>query len=660
MGVNFILFTYFILSLYVGSYATVAEDLPFHFSFNFTKTYRSEDLIFEETAGPHGKLVDLTCNSFSQEIQGCKGRMSYAHPVPFYDNKTGQVASFNTNFTFAILIDENTMNNKGDGMAFFISRFPSTIPTNSGGGNLGLVDNQTRPAYGHGGIVAVEFDTYNNSWDPQESFDHIGIDINSVESVNTTILPSFSLNGTMTASVTFDNTTRMLVASLVTQLIHLDGNISLKQYEVSTQLPDPVSSLLPPEVAVGFSAATGSSTELHQIMSWSFDSSLAHQSNDKGYIKSADRHKKAVVTGGLIGGTLVLVLLVWFMLSCWKWTRMRKELDKKLSGIELFQYRDLAAATNQFSDTQKLGEGAFGVVYKGFHKESNRDIAVKKIKSSGKMKDFFNEVRVINDTRHKNLVKLLGCCCNAYSRRNIVDMMCSFCRRKQQDEVFLVYELVNNRNLDYHLHHKQDKVLSWPKRYKIAKGIASALHYLHHECDPYILHRDIKPGNILLDDNFNAKLCDFGLSRIAKPGNATLMTTAIGTHGYLDPQYIRYGSVRFNRSSDVYSFGIVLLEIACTGKSRDEIWGLYRERRDVTKAADKRLQSGDDFDRSEIERVIVLGLWCSMINVNNRPSMRKAMDVLEGEELPDLNIIVQSTSASTDQYEFCASAAKKV
>ncbi|CDJ26608.1 unnamed protein product [Triticum aestivum] len=462
---------------------------PFSFSFDFTNTssYRQDDLKFEGNATVHGNLVDLTCNSFGKDSKDCVGRVSYAHRVPFYDNLTGEVASFQTRFTFVIMLDNNTMNYKGDGMAFFLAYYPSTMPATSGGGNLGLMSqvDGKRTTFGKDQFIAVEFDTYNNSYDPSTTFDHIGIDINSVmDSVNTTRLPNFSLNGSMTATVTFDNTSRMLIADL-----RFDDNDNYRPVQVSTQLPHPVTTLLPDQVAVGFSAATGSGMELHQLLSWSFNSTLAPPRKD--------HDKKAAVVGWLIGGAMALLVL-------------------------------------------------------------------------------------------------------------------------------------------------------W---YQIVKDIGSALVYLHHECEPYILHRDIKPGNILLDNKFNAKLADFGLSRIGNQDNMTLMTTAIGTEGYIDPECRKDGKVKFYPKSDVYSFGIVLLDIVCTGKSRERVWELYI-RGKVMEATDGRLHGGDDLDRRQMKSVAVLGLWCSLPDGAKRPTVRKAMEVLERDEsLPDLNYRVNTSVPSASGHQ---------
>jgi hypothetical protein len=238
---------------------------PFSFSFDFSdrSTYWWDDLRFEGDAAPHGDLVDLTCNLRASPRFNCKGRMSYNHPVPFYQTTTGEVASFSTRFNFAIGFPGKY---PGDGMTFFLSSYPSMLPLKSGGGNLGLHNGDGMNADAKGRIIAVEFDTYENGFDSSPA--HIGIDINTARaSVNTT-----RVNGSMTAIITFNSSTLMLVASL-----HFDDQPSRASYQVSTQLTNPVSDLLPSEVAVGFSAATGANVELHQIMSWSFSSTLARK-----------------------------------------------------------------------------------------------------------------------------------------------------------------------------------------------------------------------------------------------------------------------------------------------------------------------------------------------------------------------------------------------
>ncbi|KAM0921120.1 hypothetical protein ACQ4PT_007022 [Festuca glaucescens] len=565
----------FFLSLSIGAsrHAVASAASPFSFSFDFSKpsTYNSNDLRFEGSAGQHGNLVDLTCNSYGQIISNCIGRMSYNHPVPLYENSTGEVASFATQFTFAV--KANGVFDKGDGIAFFLSSYPSSRPGDSYGGNLALHNGDGMHPLGADRFVAVEFDTFNNSWDPK-GLDHIGIDINTVRaSVNTTSLGGDLINGSMTATITFDSSTRLLTASL-----KFDDRPSPGPIQVRAELPA-VTSLLPSEVAVGFSASTGGSVEIHQILSWSFNSTLSSPPQKrKGH---SMYYEKAGIPAAIL-----LVLVVWIILASWKWVDQGKSLvEGARDRARRFEYRELVDATDKFSQRRKLGEGAFGAVYEGTiknHDGQRHKVAVKKISDSrGDTNAFLAELKAISEQRHKNLVRLIGWCCSR--SWNLFDFM-FWCRQRQNVKLFIVCELVPNGNLENHLHHRHmpDQVLPWqtgkrgyrPGSYNIVINIGTALRYLHHECHPFILHRDIKPSNILLDNDFSAKLADFGLSRIASESNATILTAAIGTLWYMDPECMKDGKVNFNRSSDVYSFGIVVLEIACTGKQRETVWNL--------------------------------------------------------------------------------------
>ncbi|KAK1613337.1 hypothetical protein QYE76_037093 [Lolium multiflorum] len=262
---------FFILGLSFWSNHVEAASPPLSFSFDFSNTsnYRLQDLRFEGDASLNGELVDLTCNP---TYRNCSGRMSYNHRVPLYDSNTGEVASFVTTFTFAINLLPNTIGkSKGDGMTFFLSGYPSRLPPGSHNSHLGLTNNSKIDASGTDRFLAVEFDTYANPLvDATQATDHMGIDLNSITSVMTTRLPAYSLNGTMTATITYNSATATLEATL-----YFDPNRSLHPYSVKTQLPDRLDALLPSEVAVGFSASTGGSAELHQIHAWSFNSTMA-------------------------------------------------------------------------------------------------------------------------------------------------------------------------------------------------------------------------------------------------------------------------------------------------------------------------------------------------------------------------------------------------
>ncbi|RLN30638.1 L-type lectin-domain containing receptor kinase IX.1-like [Panicum miliaceum] len=303
---------------------------------------------------------------------------------------------------------------------------------------------------------------------------------------------------------------------------------------------------------------------------------------------------------------------------------------EKGTGPKRFRYGELAIATDDFSDNHKLGEGAFGSVYRGFLKELNLDVAIKKVSESSKQgrKEYASEVSIISRLRHRNLVQLIGWCHGG-------------------GELLLVYELMPNGSLDTHLYSSAsgNTVLPWPLRHAIVLGLGSALLYLHRDWEQCVLHRDIKPSNVMLDASFHAKLGDFGLARLVDHARGSHTTVLAGTMGYMDPECMITGPA--SAESDVYSFGVVLQEIACgrrpmvARRGEDDVvhlvqwvWEFYG-RRDILNAADARLKG--EFDGREVETVMIVGLWCAHPDRSLRPSIRQAVNVLRLEApLPSL------------------------
>nr|KYP37745.1 Cysteine-rich receptor-like protein kinase 25 [Cajanus cajan] len=207
----------------------------------------------------------------------------------------------------------------------------------------------------------------------------------------------------------------------------------------------------------------------------------------------------------------------------------------------------IEAATNNFSNDNKIGKGGFGEVYKGVLLDG-RQIAVKRLSKSSKQGtiEFKNEVLLIAKLQHRNLVAFIGFCL------------------EQQDKI-LIYEYVPNKSLDYFLFDSQrSKLLSWHERYNIIGGIARGILYLHEHSRLKVIHRDLKPSNILLDENMIPKISDFGLARIVEINQDQGSTNRIvGTYGYMSPEYAMFG--QFSEKSDVFSFGVMVLEII-TGK----------------------------------------------------------------------------------------------
>ncbi|KAL6611299.1 hypothetical protein ACP70R_039227 [Stipagrostis hirtigluma subsp. patula] len=300
---------------------------------------------------------------------------------------------------------------------------------------------------------------------------------------------------------------------------------------------------------------------------------------------------------------------------------MEDEFENGTGGPKRFRYGELAVATDNFSEDRLLGEGGFGSVYRGYLSDMDLHIAVKRVSKGSKQgkKEYASEVRIISRLRHRNLVQLIGWCHGG-------------------GELLLAYELMPNGSLDTHLY-SQDTTLSWPLKYNIVLGIASALLYLHEEWEQCVLHRDIKPSNVMLDSSFNAKLGDFGLARLVDHGQGSHTTLLAGTMGYMDPECAV--TCRAGTETDMYSFGVVLLEIACGRRpvvvSPDGAAVLHlarhvaelHDRGMILGAADARLSG--EFDLEEMKCVLLVGLWCTHHCRTQRPSVRQAACALRFE-----------------------------
>ncbi|XP_010914767.1 probable receptor-like protein kinase At5g18500 [Elaeis guineensis] len=288
-----------------------------------------------------------------------------------------------------------------------------------------------------------------------------------------------------------------------------------------------------------------------------------------------------------------------------------------------FTLRDLELATNRFSRENVLGEGGYGVVYRG-QLINGTPVAVKKLLNNlGQAeKEFRVEVEAIGHVRHKNLVRLLGYCVEGTQR-------------------MLVYEYVNNGNLEQWLHGamRQRGSLTWEARIKILLGTAKALAYLHEAIEPKVVHRDIKSSNILIDDDFNAKVSDFGLAKLLGAGKSHITTRVMGTFGYVAPEYANTGLL--NEKSDIYSFGVVLLE-AITGRDPVDYGRPANEVNlvDWLKMMVGSRRSEEVVDPSietrpstrALKRALLTALRCVDPDAEKRPKMGQVVRMLESDE----------------------------
>ncbi|RZS03723.1 hypothetical protein BHM03_00033960 [Ensete ventricosum] len=287
-----------------------------------------------------------------------------------------------------------------------------------------------------------------------------------------------------------------------------------------------------------------------------------------------------------------------------------------------FLYGELYDITNGFTPQNILGEGGFGPVFKGCLADG-REVAVKQLKVGSEQgeHEFKAEVEIISRVHHRHLVSLVGYCISDNQR-------------------LLVYDYVPNGTLESHLHGKRKPVMDWATRVKVAAGAARGIAYLHEDCHPRIIHRDIKSSNILLDNNFEAQVSDFGLARLAMDACTHVTTRVIGTFGYLDPEYASSG--RLTEKSDVFSFGVVLLELITGQKPVDSTrpmgdeslveWArplLSRalETGEFGELPDPRLEK--NYNEAEMFRMIEAAAACTRHSAAMRPQMGKVVRVFD-------------------------------
>jgi len=296
-----------------------------------------------------------------------------------------------------------------------------------------------------------------------------------------------------------------------------------------------------------------------------------------------------------------------------------------------FTYDELATATGGFSQANLLGQGGFGYVHKGIL-PNGREVAVKSLKSGSGQgeREFQAEVEIISRVHHRHLVSLVGYC--------IAD-----------GQRMLVYEFVPNSTLEHHLHVNGQPVMDWETRLRIAVGSAKGLAYLHEDCHPRIIHRDIKAANILLDNNYEAMVADFGLAKLSSDNFTHVSTRVMGTFGYLAPEYASSG--KLSEKSDVFSFGVMLLELI-TGRRPVDLTNRIMEDSLVDWARPLMAQALEDgnydelveprlegnFIPQEMARMVACAAASIRHSARRRPRMSQIVRALEGDSsLDDLS-----------------------
>ncbi|XP_066400146.1 cysteine-rich receptor-like protein kinase 6 [Miscanthus floridulus] len=289
--------------------------------------------------------------------------------------------------------------------------------------------------------------------------------------------------------------------------------------------------------------------------------------------------------------------------------------DTEMVDSMMMDVSTLRAATGDFDESNKLGEGGFGAVYKGVLPDGD-EIAVKRLSSSSSqgVEELKNELALVAKLKHRNLVRLIGVCL-------------------EQQERLLVYEFVPNRSLDLILFgtDKSEQQLSWGQRYKIINGIARGLQYLHEDSQLKVVHRDLKASNILLDENMSPKISDFGLARIFVQDQTQAVTSrVVGTYGYMAPEYMMRGT--YSVKSDAFSFGVMLLEIVTGRKNNNDgcnllttVW-IHWEAGTVAELVEPSM--GGSFPEGDVLRCVHIGLLCVQADPAARPVMSSVVMML--------------------------------
>ncbi|KAK8682455.1 hypothetical protein V6N13_054843 [Hibiscus sabdariffa] len=386
-------------------------------------------------------------------------------------------------------------------------------------------------------------------------------------------------------------------------------------------------------------------------------------------IERTKRYKKSPYMAIIIGcstslGTLIALIVTWHSLKVLerrKSIKLKQKYFKRNGGlllqqqlssnegnverVRLFISKELEKATDYFNENRILGHGGQGTVYKGMLTDGSI-VAIKKSNMMNekksdetKLKQFINEVMLLSQINHRNVVKLLGCCL-------------------ETKVPLLVYEFIPNGTLSHLLHEpNEDFPLTWEKRLRIAVEIANALSYLHSAASVPIYHRDIKSSNILLDDKYRAKVSDFGTSRSVSLDQTHVTTRVQGTFGYLDPEYFR--SSQFTEKSDVYSFGVVLAELITgqkpisSGQSEEEVRSLVNifllsmKGHSLPEIVDPMVMNGGP--ETEIVAVAKLTKRCLNLNGKKRPTMKEvAMELEQIRSSEGANGIEQNTEDDSD------------
>ena len=526
-------------------------------NFSFSTTSSPDDFISMGETQYNPETPSFTFKPNPAQLRLLTSKLVYREKVRMKNGKSNAVASFSTSLKFSITQEEQSTVRSGwlSFVAGLVLVF--TTGTNVTLYPLELVELDVSK------YLSIEFDTYNSFGDADPSDNHIGIGLNSLRSAYT-----YNLCGNQETSCSFpwtgQNYTAWIDYNGSTQSMELwfangdtkptgAGLIKVPKLDLNDVFDEYMCILI--------SGNAGPFLDTWEIFSWNF--TTYHEQIPPPTVKRI----VVVIIGAAC--SIAILIAVTYLIRNWRIGRAQLHSNKSSllglnlpSGYRRFTFKELKKATKNFSESALLGKGGSGSVYKGILTDSGMVVAVKRLRhDSGHVEgEFLAELSSVSQIRHRNLVQLIGWC--------------------HEDQHFiLVFDYLSYGSLEEwlfpsrrrHPHdpmYKKFEVLPWKLRSSILAGVAAGMEYLHGEWVKCVLHRDIKSSNVLLDEDFNPRLGDFGLARLIdhhKLGKTTLMA---GTLGYMDPGMHYTG--RASRESDVYSFGVLMLEVIC-GKNPIDI-----------------------------------------------------------------------------------------
>ncbi|XP_020090251.1 L-type lectin-domain containing receptor kinase IV.1-like [Ananas comosus] len=621
----------FCLVLFVAPSARSSTD---EFVFNGFK--RASNLSLDGYA----RITNDGAIQLTNETMRVMGHAFFSSPVRMLDSqhKNLSALSFSTIFVFDIITADGE--GGGTGLTFVMS--PSkTLPQADSGAYLGLFGAGNNGNFSNH-VFAVEFDTaYIPGMFNETNDNHVGIDINSIIS-NISTPAGYYSNDSKKVDLELE------MGKPIQVWIEYSGDMMVVNVTIAPlSVPKPsrplisytvnLSPIFKEHMYVGFSGATGQIVSSHYILGWSFQTNgmaapldISQLSIPQPPSASSSSNSSSMALAIKIGAitSIATLIAVGTGISIFFYLQQRAKLAETLEDWELdhphrFRYKDLYKATKGFKETELLGRGGFGHVFKGVIKHAGEEVAVKKISHNTRqgIREFIAEIASLGRMRHRHLVELKGWC-------------------KRNEDLLLVYEFMPKGSLDMLLFDGENStILSWQQRFKILKGVAAGILYLHQEWEQVVVHRDIKASNVLLDATMDAKISDFGLARLYEHGNNLHTTHVVGTLGYMAPELSRTG--RSTTSSDVFAFGALLLEVACGRRpikfeappnelSLVDWVRECQEKGELLQVADSRLQKC--YNKEEMELVLKLGLVCCQSVPEVRPSMKQVIQYLNGDE----------------------------